>query len=432
MKILLFLLIAVSFLSACSHNYYIVRHAEKETPSANMSNDVHLSDKGKARAEALKEFGQRLPVSPTHLSLALGGQVLVQAFLRLLSPGAKDRRFNPLSSPSSDVVRALMQLVEVSYLSNQRLHSFYYALRVLNLAEGREASPERARAEANFCLGAGMLGWQRLAGFYFERARDSVQRGDDALVRAYVFQVTGIYELGLGRWDSAQQALKFAAEIYKQLGYQRQWGECLMPQTVIASAQGQIGPTEDLLNTLLSASLESGDLLQQGWARAGQAHLDLLTGQVEAALTVLQIYLDICKQVSHGPGMITAYGLMAMAYLRQKETLLARQAADAGAQYIRRSTHTVFTNTEGYSAVLETYLGLLEICPDAKSWEYKTLLSQIKDVLKAMQVQTRSVPAGLARYLLLRGDYRWLTGAHAQAFKDWHRSLEDAQRLKMP
>lgn len=53
---LLFLLIAVSFLSACSHTYYIVRHAEKETPSANMSNDVPLSDKGKARAEALKEL----------------------------------------------------------------------------------------------------------------------------------------------------------------------------------------------------------------------------------------------------------------------------------------------------------------------------------------------------------------------------------------
>ena len=50
------LFIAFSFLSACSHTYYIVRHAEKETPSANMSNDVPLSDKGKARAEALKEL----------------------------------------------------------------------------------------------------------------------------------------------------------------------------------------------------------------------------------------------------------------------------------------------------------------------------------------------------------------------------------------
>lgn len=53
---LLALFISISFLSACSHTYYIVRHAEKETPSANMSNDVPLSDKGKVRAEALKEL----------------------------------------------------------------------------------------------------------------------------------------------------------------------------------------------------------------------------------------------------------------------------------------------------------------------------------------------------------------------------------------
>ncbi|HYM93734.1 MAG TPA: phosphoglycerate mutase family protein [Chitinophagaceae bacterium] len=51
----IFLILTVAFAS-CSHTYYIVRHAEKAANSPNMmSNDVPLSDKGKQRAEALKD-----------------------------------------------------------------------------------------------------------------------------------------------------------------------------------------------------------------------------------------------------------------------------------------------------------------------------------------------------------------------------------------
>lgn len=42
--------------SSCTHSYYIVRHAEKATQEANMSSDVPLTEKGKQRAEQLKEI----------------------------------------------------------------------------------------------------------------------------------------------------------------------------------------------------------------------------------------------------------------------------------------------------------------------------------------------------------------------------------------
>lgn len=48
-------LIAIVF-SSCGHTYYIVRHAEKAAPDATMSSDVPLAEKGKERAEALKEM----------------------------------------------------------------------------------------------------------------------------------------------------------------------------------------------------------------------------------------------------------------------------------------------------------------------------------------------------------------------------------------
>lgn len=48
--------IMATMFASCSHSYYIVRHAEKATQEANMSSDVPLTDKGKERAEALKEI----------------------------------------------------------------------------------------------------------------------------------------------------------------------------------------------------------------------------------------------------------------------------------------------------------------------------------------------------------------------------------------
>ena len=57
MRIFILLLFLVS-LASCTRYIYVVRHAEKETAGNNnsmMSNDPPLSEKGKQRAEALKE-----------------------------------------------------------------------------------------------------------------------------------------------------------------------------------------------------------------------------------------------------------------------------------------------------------------------------------------------------------------------------------------
>ncbi len=48
-------LLPVFFLTACSHTYYVVRHAEKETQGPNMSSDVPLSAAGRERVKALQD-----------------------------------------------------------------------------------------------------------------------------------------------------------------------------------------------------------------------------------------------------------------------------------------------------------------------------------------------------------------------------------------
>ncbi len=55
MKRFFLLALPVLLLTACSHTYYVVRHAEKATQEPNMTSDVPLSEAGQQRAVALKE-----------------------------------------------------------------------------------------------------------------------------------------------------------------------------------------------------------------------------------------------------------------------------------------------------------------------------------------------------------------------------------------
>ncbi len=55
MKQLFILIIITSFCSCKTTSFYVVRHAEKATPTATMGGDVPLSDAGQQRAIALQE-----------------------------------------------------------------------------------------------------------------------------------------------------------------------------------------------------------------------------------------------------------------------------------------------------------------------------------------------------------------------------------------
>ena len=61
-RLFLFLMLSL-LLTACSHTYYVVRHAEKAILEKNRSTDVPLTISGLARANALKEILQTKKVA---------------------------------------------------------------------------------------------------------------------------------------------------------------------------------------------------------------------------------------------------------------------------------------------------------------------------------------------------------------------------------
>ena len=131
-RILIIVVIAGMLLTSCSHSYYIVRHAEKATQSANMSSDVPLTEQGTQRAVALKNILQnkkigevystntirtRSTAQPTadyfHLAIQTYGPMPDTGFIRLLRSTKKNVLIVGHSNTVDDIVNMLCGVKKV-------------------------------------------------------------------------------------------------------------------------------------------------------------------------------------------------------------------------------------------------------------------------------------------------------------------------------
>ncbi len=387
----------------------------------------------RARLEqALAEWDVHMPGSAAETAFASLGQIMIQASHRLVSWLVPAHRPRAPGESDLSLAHIFEQYAEIVYLTGERTLSLYCVLKTLNLADRLGPSPEMARASANLCLGAGLVGLHSLADVYSRRARCALQGLEDALTRAYVLQVTGMYDLTRARWQSALQSLEQAAELYQHLGRQHQWGMCTMPCFVILHSQGKFAFAQDQLHRLADAAQSSGDLVLKTWHLAGQALIDLDGGKTDTAIAYIEDSLQIHRETGYPTRVMMAYALLSVARLRQGEAWLARQAADEAVGQITRSSHTVFTSSVGFSAAADTYLGLYERSDPSDAEERQYCLRQVRRLLKAMRLQTRVIPASQPYYWSRLGEYRWLSGAHRQAFAAWERGLQAAGRFRLP
>ena len=148
-SIVIGLWLMMTVICSCSHSYYIVRHAEKATAEANMSSDVPLTEKGKERAEALKEMLKKKKIAYVyttntirtkstaqpvadyfHLASEIYGPRPDSAFISLLKSKRKNTLIVGHSNTVDDIVNLLAGEVRVTADLNDNEYDNLFVVRI--------------------------------------------------------------------------------------------------------------------------------------------------------------------------------------------------------------------------------------------------------------------------------------------------------------
>ena len=403
----------------------------------------HLAESRKHFQRALALLKQ--PVPTTRLGAL--ASLLWQILLQILRPLRPDRFLG-----CSQAKRAILLEATCAYGGLGQIYYFAYetglllnaSLRMLNLTEAAGlspdlalayTSPELAQAYTNMCITTGTIPFHALAEVYGRRARETAESMGHPPTLGWMLEVTSLYRIGLGQWEEAQEGLNRAVEIFHRLGARGRWEESLGLLGYVFYHQGDFAASQKLLNDCYASARRRGDGPAQAWALCGQVENGLRLGQEghadkavalseQATEALLAENLDRADE-------IRAYGLLAVAYLRRNESLLARATARTAEQRIAQLSPTAIYSLEGYAGVTEVYLMLWENNSAQQISKRSALQKSARHACKALHKFARVFPIGRPRAWLWDGLYYWLSGSPPKAYKAWGKSLAAAERLAM-
>ena len=389
---------------------------------------LHLGHLAKSRdhaAKALAGLGWPIP-TPARLPAAYLPQLGLQA-ARLLrrsgeagpSPGGAEAvAARRLGSTAYGLVGQLC------YFNQDRAFGVYAALRSLNLAGRDGPSPELARALAVMCIAAGLVPAHRLAEGYRDRAFRVVDRVDDRAGRAWVLQLTGMYDLGVGRWNAARASLGESVAIHRSLGDWRRWEESSGELARLDYDLGRYAESGRRFLEFGDEAARRGHDQATAWGLHGRAKALVRLGRLDEALGLLGRSLALPPEAVGGGDAILRGGLLAQIHALRREWGPALRRAEETSGLARRSPPMVSYSLEGYAGAADAYLALWEAgqADPRRAWRAIASLFRI----------ARVYPVGLSRAWTCLGRARRLAGRDRRARWAFGRAVQAAERLGLP
>lgn len=386
--------------------------------------------------QALTLMGRPVPGTSVRFAASVAGQLVMQGLHRcwpgrFVGRAAKRRR--AASSMLLEATRAYERLSEVYYFAHEKRLALSAATHALNLAESLGPSPELARCYANLCLASGILSLHALAERYSRLAWETAQAVDHLPTMAWVLFAGAVYNIGVGRWLEARDALAQAMSISEQLGDHRRLDESKASLAWVFYHQGDFAQSLRLFAAVYASACERGDLQAQGWGLGGQAQTLWRMGRIAAAVTLLEQRMALLTEhADRAVPAIASYGLLAAARLRQGDLLLAQEEAERTLAMINQTSPMEITSLDGYSGVTSVYVALWEARRGRSLAEREALARAAFKACNALHHYAQIFPIGQPRAWLWHGLYQWAAGREAHAYKAWRKSLEAAERLLMP
>ncbi|MCI0550895.1 MAG: AAA family ATPase [Anaerolineae bacterium] len=394
-----------------------------------------LPECNKHAREALRLLESPIPSSRAQFALGLFPQIIRQVFHRYFP----SRYIDSISSERErevaiDVAHLYELMGRIYFYSNETIPIMYCILRLLNTAERAGPSPELASAYAGMAVLAGLAQLHPLAESYVDRALVVAREVNQPSNLITVNVVTGVYELGVGKWDNVRVKGQEAQAICEQLGDYRQWGDSTVLLAENALISSDIEYAMNTQKILLEDARKRRNPLQQGWGLFGMAANNIRRGNEAEAIPMLEEALKILEELPNLASSINTNGQLALAHLRLGQHGQAMAYASAVIELAANISPTVYSMDIGFAAVADVYFELWEKAlqgssPQADPDKYKLLAEKAIKLLRAFQ---KVFPIGQPVTPYYQGWYEWLTGKPQAAIKSWNKGLEAAKKFNMP
>ncbi len=380
---------------------------------------------------ALNLLGEPMPSNGP----SMGGRMITEIFRQLLhriQPRRWIGRADPARRPELHELAAVYQLVsEMTFFANQKGASLYAVLRMMNISEVADARADIGRAAGVMGLTTGMFGLQRLADLYFRRGMAAAEAVNNQLVLGEIWQIHGLYRMGLGQWEQAADYLARSVALHKHLGHRRYMHNSTLLLGQISLYRADFDHGLAVSQEIERAGEKEDNPDYRIWSSAQQSMRLLRLGQLAAAAA--RIEPSIALAAAHGEDHAALYcrGLLASSLWRSGEQASARRYADEVAALIKqaRGIPVGYDTIDGYRAVAEVYLGLWE---QAGAAAPRAVKAAARRACRALHTYRRFFPIGEAVAWQFQGQLEWLAGKPKRAHVAWRRSLAAAERMSMP
>ncbi|MCC6613743.1 MAG: protein kinase [Anaerolineae bacterium] len=330
--------------------------------------------------------------------------------------------------------RISMLEAEIAFLSNETMTMLVHGVAALNQAESAGISPELAKASANMCYAIGNIGQHVPASIYKRQARRVAEKVGDPSVQDFALRRTSLYDIGLGHWAEAQDALDRSMELADAIGDLQSREESIDFLASLLYYRGDFPRSRELFAQVQRSAMRTNSLLHHSWGLLGQGQNALRMGSLADAAGLLRNSIKVMEEnrVNDIVTQIQAYGLLGVVELYRDNKDAAANLARSAVELINASEATGFALLEGYAGAAEVYLTLYEMTPPEAAERRGQLIAPLNDMLGQLQSLAKNIPIAQPRSLLCAGWLAHLEGDHANGDARLRESVRQALRFDMP
>jgi tetratricopeptide (TPR) repeat protein len=233
----------------------------------------------------------------------------------------------------------------------------------------------------------------------------------------------------VGDWETTEQDLRDALDLYKRLGDTRQMEETLGTTGQMMTAQGRFAEVYQIGEQLKESGAGRDDAQGELWGWLFQGTSLLRQGDYRTALSRFrngELLLDA------GVGAINVgwfYGLIAETYWRLGDRDRARAAAASASQALYPERPGVVFALDGFTGVTDIYLGEWAT---GRAREAAAAKSASELAVKKLRAFSKVFPIGQPAAHRYAGAVREQSGNPEAARKEWEQGIEIAVDLQMP